>query len=168
MSPEFKAAVDQFFKSERIAVSGYSDKEDSVGRMIYDKLKGEGFNAYAVNPKQPEIEEDWCYDSLNSILLKLDAVVICTAPNQTLKIVKEAHQLGIKLVWMHRSVDEGSYSKEAEQFCHDHGITCISFGCPMMFLEPDFGHQCLKWFFNIKGEFGDDHVDRVAISGSHK
>lgn len=161
MSPEFKTAVDQFFDSERIAVLGYSDKEDSPGRLIYNKLKAAGYSVYAVNPKQPIIEEDWCYDSLESIVLKMDGIILCTPPDQALPIVKAAHQMGVKSVWMHRSIDNGSYSKAAEDYCHEHGITCISFGCPMMFLEPDFGHQCLKWFFNIRGEFSDDHVDRV-------
>lgn len=160
MSPEFKIAVHQFFESQQIALVGYSDKEDSPGRMIYDKLKSEGYQVYAVNPKQPLMDEGWCYENLASMGLNIDGIVICAPPHQSLSIVKQAHTLNVKTVWMHRSIDNGSYSKEAEDYCHEHGITCISFGCPIMFLEPDFGHQCLKWFFNIKGRFTDEYVDR--------
>jgi predicted CoA-binding protein len=161
MSPEFKTAVHQFFDSQQIAVVGYSDKEESPGRLIYDKLKSEGYHVYAVNPTQPVMDEGWCYESLASINSNIDGIVICAPPDESFSIVKQAHALKVKTVWMHRSIDNGSYSKEAEEHCHELGITCISFGCPIMFLEPDFGHQCLKWFFNVKGRFGDVYVDKV-------
>lgn len=160
MSPEFKSAVDQFFESQQIAVLGYSDNKESPGRMIYDKLKNAGYHVYAVNPKQPKIADGWCYESLAAINSPIDGVVICSPPDQSLSIVEQAHALEAKTVWMHRSVDDGSYAKDAEDYCHKHGITCINFGCPMMFLEPDFGHQCLKWFFNIKGKFSGQYVDQ--------
>lgn len=162
MSPEFKNAVDQFFNSRQIAILGYSDKESSPGKMIYDKLKSAGYHVYAVNPRQPVIKDGWCYENLAAIQMPIDGIVICAPPDQSLSIVEQAHALGVKTVWMHRSLDNGSYARDAEDFCHAHHITCLSFGCPMMFLEPDFGHQCLKWFFNIQGKFRDERLELVS------
>jgi len=57
---------------------------------------------------------------------------------------------------MHRSIDNGSYSPEAEQLANTHGISVINIGCPMMFVKPDLFHQCFRWVMKVKGKFKDE------------
>jgi uncharacterized protein len=51
----------------------------------------------------------------------------------------------IKHVWMHRSYGAGRVSDTATAYWHEHGITVIDGGCPLMF-EPtaDFDHKVMR------------------------
>ena len=148
-----KEASLDFLELEHIAVTGVSTKAQKVGNYIYDKLKKSDHQVYAINPKGGLIGEDPCYESLTSISKDIDGVVIASHPSTALDIVKECAHLKIVNVWMHKSVDGGSYNKDAEDYCKSHGINLIPVGCPMMYCAPvDFPHRCIKWFLNVTGK----------------
>jgi hypothetical protein len=44
-----------------------------------------------------------------------------------------------------------SVSEAAMAQCQQAGINVIDVGCPMMFLEPDFFHRCMRWMIRAKG-----------------
>ena len=152
MNTPFQSLVDEFLNSKRIAVVGYSRKA-GVANGIYDKFKKHGYEVFAVTPKASEFTEIQAWSDLKSIAGSVDAVMICTPPAASADVIQEAADLGIPLVWIHRSVDGGSYSAEAEKLAHERGLKLIPFGCPMMFLKPDIFHGCMKWFFNMQGKF---------------
>jgi hypothetical protein len=80
-------------------------------------------------------------------------VVIGTNPKVTLQVVQECDELGIQHAWIHKSLDGGSYSEEAETFCKEHDISLIPTGCPMMFCKPvDLAHKCIKWVLQATGK----------------
>jgi hypothetical protein len=59
-------------------------------------------------------------------------------------------RLGIKRVWLHRSLDGGSTSPEAVDYRRSAGISVIPGACPMMFCEPgDLGHRCIRWILRL-------------------
>jgi len=153
MKETYKKKVNDFLNLKQIAIAGFSSEGNQPGNYIYDKLKKNGYTVYAVNPKNEAVKNVECFASLKDIPNKIDSVVICTPPAATLDIVKICKELSIKHVWMHRSFDQGSYSQEAENFCIENGITCISSGCPMMFLKADIAHKCMKWILNWSGKF---------------
>jgi uncharacterized protein len=85
---------------------------------------------------------------------KTDGVVIVTKPEVTNRIVKDCAEPGIKNVWMHKGIDSktAGVSEEAVKFCHEHGITVIHGGCPMMYINnADIGHRFMRWMKNLTG-----------------
>ena len=148
-----KEAAEQFLALQTIAVAGVSSTKKDAANYIYEKLKKAGKNVYAVNPRATEIAGDPCYPSLSEIPAKVEGVVIGTGPKNTLSVVEECAKLNIKHAWIHKSIDQGSYSKEAEDFCKEKGIELIPGGCPLMYCKPvDFPHKCIKWVLNLTGK----------------
>jgi predicted CoA-binding protein len=149
-----KQLIDEFLKQKNIAIAGISrNPHGAVGNLVYKKFKTAGYSVFAVNPKADSIEGEKCYHDLQSIPIKPDAVFLSTHPSQSLNIVHQCAELGIKRVWFHRSFGNGSYDKKAETFCKENGIDAIVYACPMMFVPPvDFGHKCIRFFMKLGGK----------------
>jgi predicted CoA-binding protein len=138
--------VAEFLSGRTIAVAGVSRTGDSAGNPVFRKLRDTGYDAIPVNPQAAEIDGAPCFPDLAAIGRPLDGVVIATHPSVTLSVVEQCAALGVRRVWMHRSVGQGSVSVEAVQACADRGISCIAGGCPLMYCEPvDPAHRCLRW-----------------------
>lgn len=146
--------ITNFLSHKNIAVVGVSrNPKTSVGNIIYKKLKDAGYNIFQVNPNVDEIEGEKCYRSLSAAPVKVEAAFLTTHPQKSLDAVKECAGNGIKQVWFHRAFGDGSYSKEAEDFCKENGIDAITYGCPMMYVKPvDFGHKCIRFFMKLGGK----------------
>jgi hypothetical protein len=153
MKEAFKAKINSFLSEDSIAVFGYSSKKHQPANGIYDRFRQAGKRTYAINPRHVKLNDVRCYSSLRELPEKPGSVVICSPPESSPDIVGECIRSGIKNVWMHRSVDKGSYNEQAEQMARDNGLNCISVGCPLMFLKADFPHRCIKWIMNLQGKF---------------
>jgi len=115
-------------------------------------MQASGLPVIPINPHLDVVGTVRCYPDLASCPTRPDAVVITTHPSVSLTIVKQCGELGIKKVWFHRSVGDGSWSREAADECKKWGIDAIEGGCPMMFLEPvDIAHACMRWIFQWTG-----------------
>jgi len=144
--------IQDFLAQKRIAVSGLSRTKDSGAGAIYLKLRDHGYQVFPVHPKADVFHGDPCYPNLSAIPGGVDAVFIMNSPDVTEKIVDEALRLGIKRVWMHNNTFAGtSVSPAAVARCREANINVISVGCPMMFLEPDFFHNGMRWLLRITG-----------------
>ena len=152
MSPELKNQIDAFLNLKNIAIAGYSRDNKQPANHIYKRFSDNGYKVFAVNPHNAEISDVKCYATLENIPEKIDGVVVCTPPNATAKIVEDCIRLDIKNVWMHRSFDNGSYDQTAVEISKKNNLNCISIGCPLMFLDADFGHKCIRWIMNISGK----------------
>jgi len=152
MDAKFKQRVDNFLAQKNIAFAGYSSEGAEVANGIYKKFKENGYNAIAINPKFEEVKKVQCFPDLKSVTEKVDAVMVCTPPKATLDIIQECIELGIKHVWIHKSIGNGSYNEEAVQLAEKNGIEIIPMACPMMFLKPDPFHACFKFILNIRGK----------------
>lgn len=127
-------AAHEFLSCRRIAVTGVSRSPGSHGsNVVYDRLVERGYDVFAVNPNATEIAGDPAYASLSEIPGGVEAVVIGTAPTRALDTMREAVELGVGHVWMHRSIDAGSVSDEATAYGRAHGVQVIDGGCPLMF-----------------------------------
>jgi hypothetical protein len=148
-----KEAAADFLSNKRIAITGVSKSSGSHGsNVVYTRLRERGYEVFAVNPNAEKVEGDPCYRDLKSIPGGVGAVVIGTRPEAAEATMRECVDLGIKHVWMHRSVDRGSVSVEATAYGRDHGVSVIPGGCPLMF-EPvsDGGHKVMKFVFTLTG-----------------
>lgn len=149
---ELQEAIDDFLSQRRIAVAGVSRGGDAPANLIYRKLKGAGYEVFAVNPKTDEVEGDRCYPALADIAGGVDAVVVATHPDIAPDLVRQCAELGIERVWMHRSFGQGSLSEEAVALCREHGLRVIAGACPMMYVQPvDVAHRCMRWVLGVTG-----------------
>lgn len=146
-------AAHDFLGAKRIAVTGVSRTPGSHGgNVVHDRLLERGYEVFAVNPNATEIAGRTAYPSLGAIPGRVDAVVIATAPSRALDTMKEAVDLGITRVWMHRSIDAGSVSDDATAYGREHGVLVIDGGCPLMF-DPvsDGGHKVMCRLLTLFG-----------------
>ncbi len=150
--PEFREAVDDFLGQERIAVAGVSRSGKEAANFIYRKLRDHGYRVFAVNPRADRVEGEVSYPNLRAIPERPDAVLIATPPDAAVDIVSECAELGISRVWMHRSFGDGSVSAEALERCLESNMTVIPGACPMMYLEPDLAHRCMRWVLGLTGK----------------
>lgn len=139
--------VQDFLAQKRIAMCGLSRTKDSGAGAIYLKLRKNGYQVFPVHPQAEAFYGDACYPTLGAIPGGVDAVFIMTSPDVTEQIVEDAIQAGIKRVWMHNNTLMGSSASQAAvERCQQAGIDPIAVGCPMMYLEPDIFHSCMRWF----------------------
>ncbi len=136
-------AAEDFLAQKRIAVTGVSSNPAGHGsNAVYQRLRDRGYQVFAVNPNATTVEGDPCYPSLAAIPDGVDAVVIGTSPEHADGTMREAADLGITRVWMHRAFGGGSVSPTAASYGREHGITVIDGGCPLMFgSASDGGHR---------------------------
>ena len=151
--------VDDFLAQKKVAVVGVSEKRDTGCNLAYKKLKENGYQVYAVNPRITTYESDVCYPDLRSIPEKVDAVFILASPSVTDQIVGQCVELGIKHVWMHcmmgtkpgLAAGMSSVSQSAVDMCKANGIAVIPGSCPNQFLKPDFGHKMMRGMWRLFG-----------------
>ena len=147
------AEIDAFLRSGTIAIAGVSRNPKEVPNLIYERLQQNGYPVIPVNPHMTSFHGSPCYPDLASIPDRPAAVFIATHPMVSPSIVRECGPLGIRNVWFHRSIGDGSWSREAADECRKAGIEAIEGGCPMMFVgDVDLGHACMRWIFQRTGK----------------
>jgi uncharacterized protein len=152
--PKVKEAASEFLANRRVAVTGVSRNPQGHGsNIVYQRLRGRGYEVFPVNPNADEVEGDASHHDLKSIPGGVDAVVIGTRPEVAEATMRECAELGIKHVWMHRSFGTGSVSEAAAEYGRSQGIKVIDGGCPLMF-EPtaDFGHKAMRFVCTLTGK----------------
>lgn len=151
-------AADAFLAHRRIAVTGVSHAPAGHGsNAVYQRLRERGYDVFAVNPNASrdgtQVEGDTAYPDLRSIPGGVEAVVIGTRPEHAEGTMREAVDLGITQVWMHRSFGGGSVSDAATAYGRDHGVTVIDGGCPLMYgPTADTGHKLMCRWFTMTGK----------------
>ncbi len=147
-------AAAEFLACHRIAVTGVSRNPQGHGsNAVFDRLGERGYEVFPINPNAEQIAGKTAYPSLAAVPGGVEAVVIGTSPQHALDTVKEAVELGITKVWMHRSLDAGSVSADAVAYGREHGVVVIDGGCPLMF-DPaaDGAHKFMCGFLKLTGK----------------
>ncbi len=152
MDAKFKLRVNNFLAKKNIAIVGYSSEGAEVANHLYEKFEKNGYKVFAVNKKANEVKDVPCFPDLKSVPETVEAVMISTPPKGTLEIMQQCIEMGIKHVWIHKSMGQGSFNKEAIQLAEENGIEVVPMACPMMFLNPDGFHSVFKFFMNISGK----------------
>lgn len=151
--PNVPASVAAFLAGRRIAVAGVSRGGNQPSNAIFRKLRGAGYDVFAVNPAAGEVEGVTSYPDLAAVPGPIDGVVVATPPAAALQVVRACAERNIRRVWFHRSFGQGSVSDEAVRECAAHHIDCIVGGCPMMYCPPvDLGHRCFRWLLGWQGK----------------
>ena len=148
-----KEAAKEFLAHKRVAVTGVSRNPHGHGsNAVYQRLRQRGYQVFPVNPNADIVEGDPCFHDLRSIPGGVEAVMIGTRAETAEATIHECAALGIKHVWMHRSLGKGSVSPAAAAWGREHGIRVIDGGCPLMF-DPaaDPAHKVMRWVCRLAG-----------------
>jgi predicted CoA-binding protein len=74
---------------------------------------------------------------------------VVVPPDQTEKVVREAHEAGINRVWM----QQGAESQAAIQYGEENGMSVIHGRCILMFAQPmKFFHKPHRWVMGLLGQ----------------
>ena len=144
-----KHAIEQFLQCKNIAIVGMSSKSAKFGNLAYKELSKKNFNLYPIHPKARKIDGARCFANFNDIEDKIDGVLISVQPSVAEKVIKSAHEAGIKNVWL----QQGAQSDSAIQFCKDNGINVVHNECILMFADPVASfHKFHRWVWKILGK----------------
>jgi hypothetical protein len=118
----------EFFALKNIAVVGMSSHGGKAAQFVPKYLIKHGYNVIPVNPSVTEILGRKSFPSVSSVPNDIDVVDIFRPSDDVLPVVIDSmRKQGIKLIWM----QEGIYSKQAEQVARAEGIEVVYNRCMM-------------------------------------
>src|SRR5438132_12493353 len=94
------ARIEEFLKGRTYAVVGASNDRSKYGNKVLRCYRRAGLEAFAVNPKDDEVEGAPCFPDLTSLPKPVHGASIITPPPVTERIVEDAHAAGITRLWM--------------------------------------------------------------------
>ncbi len=127
-----KEQIDRFLGSKKIALAGVSRNKNKFGSSVYRELLEKGMDIVPVNPNMETVEGNPCYRNIETLPDGVDALLCVVKPGETEKLVEQAHNAGIKNIWM----QQGSESEAALAFCRDNGLSVVSKACILMYSDP--------------------------------
>ncbi len=88
------------FEPKSVAVIGASDRENSVGNVLFKNILESGYQGrlYPINPKHDTIQGVQAFKSIEEIGARVELAVIATRPQTVPEIVEQCGRSGIKNV----------------------------------------------------------------------
>lgn len=111
-----------------IAVVGATDDRTKYGAVIYRDLKAKGFEVVPVNTGRRTVDGDRAYARLADLPQPPDIVNIVVPPDQTLRVLRQARDLGLDHVW----VQPGAEDDAVMAYLDDAGFTYLANSCIMV------------------------------------
>ncbi len=86
------------FEPESVAVIGASDRENSVGNVLFKNMLESGFKGrlYPINPKHETVQGQQAYKSIEEIGARVELAIIATRAQTVPNIVEQCGRSGIK------------------------------------------------------------------------
>ncbi|MCP4044378.1 MAG: bifunctional acetate--CoA ligase family protein/GNAT family N-acetyltransferase [Gammaproteobacteria bacterium] len=145
------------FTPEKIALFGASDRENSVGGVVFRNLLSSGFEGqiFAINPKHETVQGQKAYPSLDAVNEPIDLAVVATPAATIPDIVNACGEHGIKMMLIlsagFREIGDEGKRLEAKitRRVKRHGIrlmgpNCLGLMRPDKSLNITFGHNVAK------------------------
>lgn len=141
--------VKDILAQKTIALAGLSRDEKSFSATISRELKARGHTVLPVNPKATSIGGETCYARIADLPKGVGAVLVCTQPSESERIVRDAAAKGITRIWL----QQGAQSPQAIAACSEYGMTAVHGRCVLMFAEPVGSiHGVHRWFAKVFGQ----------------
>jgi uncharacterized protein len=126
----------KFYSMKNIAVVGMSGTEGKAANYVPQYMIEQGYNIIPVNPNSPQIMGRRSYQTTSAIPENVEIVNVFRPSKDVPDVVKDALKKdGVKLIWM----QEGIYSKEAEDLARARGIDVVYNRCMMVEHKRLFG-----------------------------
>lgn len=86
------------FEPKSVAIIGASDREHSVGNIIFKNMVDAGYKGrlYPINPKHETVQGVAAYKSIEDIGARVDLAVIATRPQTVPAIIEQCGRSGVK------------------------------------------------------------------------
>ncbi|NCU32199.1 MAG: CoA-binding protein [Candidatus Moranbacteria bacterium] len=130
-----KAGIDSikaFLSQEHIGIVGVSRKPSKFGNTIFKELKMKQYKLYPVHSSLETFDGETCYKTILALPSEVTAIILCTQPEQSFTLVKDAYEKNILHIWL----QQGAQTNEALQFAQENKINLIHRECVLMFAEP--------------------------------
>lgn len=126
-----RAAIDGFFEEKKFAVIGASRSGGKMGNAVLKDL-ADRYTMYPIHPETDSVMGVKSYRSFEELPERVDAAYIAVAPGKSAAAVRQAHEAGVKRIWIQR----GAQSDEAIRYCEENGLDAVTKECIFMFSEP--------------------------------
>jgi uncharacterized protein len=144
-----QAKIDDFLSQRTLAIVGVSRAGNKFGNSAYKELIEKGYTVYIVHPSGEVIDGAQSYKSLGELPEQVGGVVVVVPPEQAEKVVQEAHDLGIRRIWL----QPGAEATQIIEYGDRNGMSVVSGVCILMFAEPQkFFHKPHKWIMKLLGK----------------
>lgn len=121
---DIKSRISAFLAAPTYAVVGASRDRNKYGNKVLRCYQQNERTVFPVNPGASDVEGLTAYPSLTDLPKAVESVSIITPPHVTETIVDDAHQAGVKNLWM----QPGAESPAAVQRAEDLGLNVIADG----------------------------------------
>ncbi|MFV9673654.1 MAG: CoA-binding protein [Acidimicrobiia bacterium] len=111
-----------------VAIVGATDNPRKYGNVIYLDLKEKGFRVYPVNPTRDTVDGDPTFATLADLPEPPDIVNFVVPPTRTLRVLKQAKELGFTTVW----VQPGAESDDVLDYLDGHNFDYLANACIMV------------------------------------
>ena len=136
--------ITPIFEARSVALVGASDREGSLGRVIFNNLTEAGFEGpvYLVNPKYDEVRGEPCHASVKDIGERVDLVVVVTPAAAVPAVLEDCGAAGVRaaIILSAGFRETGSAGRELEKSVVDtarrHDIRFIGPNC-LGVMRPD-------------------------------
>ncbi len=136
----------QLFTPRSVALFGASDREDSVGGVVFKNLLSSGFKGpiYPINPKRETVQGVKAYPSLEAIDEPVELAVVATPAPGIPDIVEACGKAGVRMMLILSAGfrETGASGRKLEdrvvQVAQRHGIRLMGPNC-LGLIRPDIG-----------------------------
>ena len=111
----------EFLKLKHFAVFGASDKAESPGHKIVQRLSKKGYKVYPVNPRIAKVDSMRCYGTLDEIPAVPQVIVVSVPPEPALEVLKAGVSHGVRRFW----IQPGSESDDVLTYVGENGLLVV-------------------------------------------
>jgi uncharacterized protein len=129
--------INDFLESQPIALVGVSRNPKKFGYTAFKELKEKGMKIIPVNPQADEIMGEKVFSNVTALPSDVQGIIILTKKNQTIGVIREAKEKGIKQIWIQQMAD----TKEAIDELKGTDINFITGECILMHFKPHSIHK---------------------------
>lgn len=134
------------FEPKTVAVIGASERENSVGSVIFRNILDSGYKGrlYPINPKHESIHGITAYKSIEDIGARVELAVIATRPKTVPEIVEQCGRSGIKnIIIISAGFSESGHAgaaleRKTMEIARSYGVRVLGPNC-LGIIRPEIG-----------------------------
>jgi uncharacterized protein len=142
--------VEDFLALRRIAMVGVSRDPKDFSRQLFREMCERGYDMVPVNRVATEIDGRESFQCLQVVKPPVEGALVMTPACETMGVVEDCADAGIRNVWLYRAGGTGAVSGEALAFCRQHDMRVVEGHCPYMFFRgTGFPHRVHGFFLKL-------------------